>query len=65
MTVKELIAKLELYAPSTPVVVSEHSQYSGVASVQLLELFDNGGYWSDPFREADRPKVRLCVYLGT
>ena len=65
MTVRELITKLEKLPPNQKVVVSEHSQYSEVLTVEPIVAFDNGGYYSHPFREEDQLRAHGVVYLGT
>jgi hypothetical protein len=64
MTVKELKALLDQYPDDLRIATSLHSEYVELDDrAAPIELFENGGYLSRPYRDEDRPKARTWLLL--
>jgi hypothetical protein len=63
ITVEELRQLLERYPATMPVVFRQYSEYVALTAGDIIaaEMFDNGGYWSKPYRDKDKPLARMVL----
>jgi hypothetical protein len=63
-TVGELIKMLKKFPPDRLLAVPLHSEYMDEVDVAEVELYDNGGYLSHPYRVSDSARVKTYVLIS-
>lgn len=65
MNVAELRAALANYPDDTPVITDMHSEYASVKRVNVIRVFENGGYYSEVYAGIDKVKEIDAVCISS
>lgn len=63
MTVRELMEILSKMPQNHTVVIPLHSEYTSNVEVGIQAMFDNGGYYSHPYRTEDELRAHGVVAI--
>jgi hypothetical protein len=63
LTVGDLIAHLSSFDPCLKVAVECDSDYTWATKVEMLTLFNNGGYLAHPHRNSEKAKTGVWVHI--